>query len=358
MANKPGSENENISEVLIDIELTDLNNFKDFETHEIFLQGNPWCLAFRERSLFGNDFLVAFLCSKFNYVSEKAIIANSEIKIFSLIPNTEAYCIRTDPSVFSSRIKSARFCPYISWNRLMDPENGFVMDEKCNLQIKIKATPLIDDATDDLFKIETIDSCDNCLLRKFRMKINKFHNFFAISSPEIVFKDFSFRVMEYRCVNEFCFRIFKYGLDGCSVSFIFKLKSYDTNIEPMRIDVKNIQFRPGETASEVYRLATWEQLTDPAKKFIENNSFAIEVDLKVKTDEPNAKKCPKCSAVFLECPICFENLKSVSISTITTCGHMFCTQCATEALRKNGKCPLCHAVAPLKSLIRSYLPTV
>lgn len=359
MANQPGSRNEDISEVLFHIELTDLKNFKLFNTKEFFVRGNPWYLEFFKYTEHGKDSLDACLHSNFEHeFNNSTIVAEFEMKILSLIPKAKPYCGSVEPSVFSSK-KSNWGSSFITWNRLMDPENGFVMDDKCSLQIKIKSTPLMDDSTYDYIKVETINFCDDCSQRKFRMTINKFHEFFAVSSPEIVFKDFSFHISAYQLLNNLELCMYKYGINDCLVSFTFKFISYDANIKPIKFEVSE-EFRANVTDTETYYLATatWKQLTNPAKKFIQNNSFVIEVDSKIETDKPKAKKCPKCCAVFLECPICFENLKLVPISTITTCGHMFCQRCATDTLRKNKKCPSCNAIAPLKSIIRTYLPSV
>lgn len=357
MANQLGPRNENIFEVSFHMELADLKNFKLFKTQEIFVHGNPWHMNFKKESAGVKDSLGAYMYSKSKYTSKNSIIvANFEVEILSCKPNINAHCSSLEPCVFSSKNVNWGRNSLIPWNQLMDPANGFVMDDKCNLRIKIEATPLFDVTQNDWLTIEPIDSCDNCLQRKFRSKINKIHEFFGISSPEIMFKDLSFHVVVFRDADKLRFKIQKYGKNACSLLLTLKVISFDAKIEPKKLSGK-YNFGADITSTVVYDLSTWEQLTDPAKKFIENNSFVIEVDLKIESDEPKAKKCPKCSAVFLECPICFDNMKSASVSTITTCGHMFCTKCATDALQKNGKCPSCNAVASLKSLIRSHLPT-
>lgn len=54
-------------------------------------------------------------------------------------------------------------------------------------------------------KFETINSCDNCLQRKFRMKINEFSEFLGVASPEIYFNDLSFQIAAFRHENELFF---------------------------------------------------------------------------------------------------------------------------------------------------------
>ena len=41
-----------------------------------------------------------------------------------------------------------------------------------------------------------------------------------------------------------------------------------------------------------------------------------------------------------ECPICFDVISENRY--ITKCGHLFCYECIFEALKHNGKCPICR----------------
>lgn len=362
MANQAVYRNDNISEILFHIELADMKHFKLFKSKEFFVRGNPWYLVFEKISNGDNDYLIVLLRSSFRHKSNKSIIiAESEINLLGWKSNSIPICQNLQPKLFTSRTIQWRARPFISWNQLMNPENGYVMDDKCRFEIRIKATPLLDVTTGDCVKIEMINSCGNCSQQKFRMKINKFHEFTGIGSHEIVFKDLSFHVGAYRSANKLCFDIQKYGFNGCSVSLTLKLISNDANIKPIEQKIMEqfggVDFR----CTKLHQLATWKELTDPAKKFIENNSFVIEVDLKIETDESKAKKCRTCSdgngAVFLECPICFENLKSVPVSSFP-CGHLYCTECAKGALQKEGKCPECRMNATNDSLRPCYLPTV
>ena len=48
-----------------------------------------------------------------------------------------------------------------------------------------------------------------------------------------------------------------------------------------------------------------------------------------------------------ECPICLEPKKD---EVKTTCGHIFCNGCITEALKLNPECPLCRTVISIQTL--------
>ncbi|KAH7481737.1 hypothetical protein KRP22_015045 [Phytophthora ramorum] len=53
----------------------------------------------------------------------------------------------------------------------------------------------------------------------------------------------------------------------------------------------------------------------------------------------------------LKCSICLDVLEDM---TSTLCGHIFCAQCVHQAIRANGKCPLCQRRLHLKDTHRIY----
>jgi len=44
----------------------------------------------------------------------------------------------------------------------------------------------------------------------------------------------------------------------------------------------------------------------------------------------------------MECPICFENIKSTRNCCTTLCGHSFCFVCIQNTLQKTKNCPCCR----------------
>lgn len=358
MSNQRRLINENVSESVINITLENLKDLQLFETEEFSIRGHPWHLHFkRTKNDANNDSLGVNLQSNFEHQSNNTyIIANCEINLLSWKPHVKAHCFKLHPHQYSLKYKYWGIPSFILWNQLIDPEKGYVHDDKCKLKAKITATPVQDHSKKDWMEFETINSCDNCLQRKFRMKINKFSEFFGVASPAIIFDDVSFNIEVFRYQNALFIRMYKRGPNTCSASCSFKLISFGANIEPLKVEYKNQKFN----ANANYQiLAEWEQLIDPLKNFIQNDSFVIEANMIAELDKPNAKRRKTCEAnefVLLSCPICFENLKDRPISMIISCGHTFCTACGTDALQKSRKCPTCHAAATLKSLRRCYLP--
>lgn len=324
MANQRRSINEDLIEAVFKITLENLKDFQRFETEEFFVCGNPWRLVFwRKNKSTNKDALGVFLYPNFKHASENTyVIASCELNLLSWKPHVKANCHHHFIG-FSSKDYSWVKSSFISWNQLMDQEKGYVMDDKCKFKFKIVATPLQDRSKEDWMKFETIRSCDNCLQRKFRMKINKFSEFGGVVSPAIVFNDLSFGIAALRHENTLCIGAYERVQKSCSASFAFSLISFGANIEPLKVEYKNQKF--SMFRAEFYKLVEWEQLTDPTKNFIQNDSFVIEIDMIVELDEPKAKERRQCEAnecVSLSCPICFENLKSRPVSSLI-CGHMF-----------------------------------
>lgn len=184
MANKPALKTENISKVLFHIIMANLKNFKILKSQENFVRGNPWFMKFDKKINGAKDTLDGFLHSNFEHESNKSfMVANCGINLLSWKSDSKLYYVNIVfqiPVAFPAKQHFRAKAPFISWNQLMDPENGFVMDDKCSIEIKIKATPLIDVTSGNWVKMEPIDSCDNCSQQKCLLEINKFNQFFGI----------------------------------------------------------------------------------------------------------------------------------------------------------------------------------
>lgn len=70
-------------------------------------------------------------------------------------------------------------------------------------------------------------------------------------------------------------------------------------------------------------------------------------------------ECPKSdearSGVFISCPLCLEAPKETSV---TKCGHLFCTPCIRTALSGKKMCPVCRDFSVPQQLRKVYLPTI
>ncbi|XP_042396579.1 uncharacterized protein LOC121986694 [Zingiber officinale] len=81
-----------------------------------------------------------------------------------------------------------------------------------------------------------------------------------------------------------------------------------------------------------------------------------------KVENPNAQKSRKALSsqypfgneeVKLRCSICMDTMKE---ETSTTCGHIFCNSCITNAIHVQRKCPTCRLSLSMSNIHRIYLP--
>lgn len=56
----------------------------------------------------------------------------------------------------------------------------------------------------------------------------------------------------------------------------------------------------------------------------------------------------------LTCAVCLDTLKEKNKPVSTNCGHLFCYNCLTIAIKKTKKCPLCNSKQGSKTFHRIY----
>jgi len=68
------------------------------------------------------------------------------------------------------------------------------------------------------------------------------------------------------------------------------------------------------------------------------------------------KSLQRLEEATVECTVCFEKMAPDDCS-VTSCGHLFCKDCITSCITKNGECPTCraslqlHSIAPAKEIL-------
>lgn len=131
------------------------------------------------------------------------------------------------------------------------------------------------------------------------------------------------------------------------------------NIDPIR-EKSQKKLEP-YTSNIVLASFQRKDLIDPNKKYIQDDSFVVEIKLRVEMVQVmEEKKCcrEKNNAIKLECPVCFDDLADKPTSMIITCSHIFCTQCVLHAVRENQRCSNCRKDATVQDIRVAYLPLV
>lgn len=145
------------------------------------------------------------------------------------------------------------------------------------------------------------------------------------------------------------------------VSLTCKMTSAEPNVEGTTIDkMENKEFRFRIT-EQTLRIISWNELFDPKKKFIENDSFTVEVCLQFSGAACQRAErvsdndyCNSSNANNPICPICLDFLTSELI-LVPVCGHAMCMDCSVGVFERKPKCPMCNI--QIDRLQRVYLST-
>lgn len=358
MAENFGSKNEDVDELRFRVTLKNLNDFELYETKVFFVRGNPWKIVCKKT----DNRLCIRLFSKFNFKSNDSfIVAGIKLTLISWKPEVRPYKGYMPPSIFCSECSSYILVIFDSWDKLMDPTKGYVENGNCMLKIGVKATALQMSTGNDLLKFESVQSCDDCLQKKFRLTINGFNEFFGVCSPEVTFDGISWRFAAIQHRDNLYIQIIKTRTAHRFLKLVLKLISFEPNIEPLKRELKKLELKANKLCSDLYCLSNFQQLVHPAKNFIRNNSFVVEIEMKIQrmeTEKENRKTKYQASDQVddFSCPICFGDLKTRPLSSLL-CGHMYCTPCAVETVQCHNRCPECNAPAAIDDLRKTYLPS-
>lgn len=249
--------------------------------------------------------------------------------------------------------------PLITKKELFKPCNGFVMNDSCTFVVKIKMSEMQDFSKCDGMKIEPIEKIEKCgeISGKFHLTLNKFllDKPIGVCSPEFKFHNIPchITIMNEKCngKNSILFGIFSSCSTGsCQLSIISELLSLNSKIHYItkKCSGKSFKMPFGMDMLCIKR----KNLFDRDLKFFKNDLLILEFQLKIEQVEG----LPKQIQLEFECPICMECLMGRRILS-TKCGHMFCEQCITKAIRNDAVCPVCRSDSPAYTLRPIFLPT-
>lgn len=342
MAQQNSSKNQNISEVVLNVTLNGLANFVDFQTDEFFVSGTPWYMRFSKEKIGRTNYLAIHLHSNFEHSSDKTHI---DATFNAILTSSKA-------NVHQDKIYLDAFCTenpcwgldkFITWTKLFDRTKGFIVDDHCQFVVKVKVTKVLNADDNELLHFVELGETEDGYQRKFRLTMFNFQNTIGVCSPNINFDGSQFRIAVSQIETKIVITICKTGGENsCYLTSEIKLLSFDPNIQPIRKEIKNLDFSLVGSYDK-WDSIDWDDLIDPQKKFIQDDSFVIEVKFKAEL-----------GAVFSSCLICSEDLKGQPISSIKPCNHMFCTACVRRRIRENNKCPKCNG--EVRSLL-SYVAT-
>lgn len=351
MANAIMKFKQNFEENKILLTLNKLNNFNRYESDVFLIKGQPWVISMEKINENGIDSLdISFITHHKSESKNWAAFAECIVKLNAFKVNKEIYYKRATFIIFNGTTP-CEFSPFIEWFKLMDSANSYVNNDTCIFEVSIKIRPIKDIAANDLLSFESIEKCcDSSSIAKYRFTVKNANDFFNSCSPVFIVSDLPWRIFFCRLTNgnwKIGENKFQIGLKSmwngeasCDVTITWSLISFNLNIQPIK---EQMMAKYEYDDFTFWDITTMTNLFNPIMKFIENDSFVIEVEIKIdnvigsKVDAKNIKtNCKK-----LNCAICFGNLFDRSVSSLH-CGHLFCTICITKALKQRNTCPLCN----------------
>lgn len=340
MAQQNPLKNQNISEVVLNISLTGLARFVEYRTDEFFVNGTPWYVRFSKEKIGNINYLAIHLHSNYEHNSDESHIdATFNAILTSSKVNVDPHQNRIYLDAFCTENPCWGLDKFITWTQLFDRTKGFIVDNHCKLKVRVNATKVLNADDNNLLHFVDFGKIEDGYQRKFQLTMHNFQNTIGICSPNINFDGSQFRIAISQIETKIVITICKTGGENsCYLTSEIRLVSFDPNIQPMKKETKNLDFSLVGSYDK-WDSIDWDDLIDPQKKFIQDDSFVIEVKIKAEV-----------GAVFSSCLNCSEELKGQPISSVKPCNHMFCTAC----VRGKRMCPKCNGV--VRSLL-SYIAT-
>lgn len=348
----------------------DLENFNTHSTDMFYVGGIPWTIVFykfdSENEKSGLIVFYKFLHWKINEtLKDIAVVGSFEVEIFSNKFDGKSRVTNIEPKAFEVGLQgySGGCENIITWDDLIDPENGYLYNNKCRVAVNVNSSPLQipnDGKWFEFFPVTKFQDC--CTKGEFQIKFKNVFEFVDVCTPRFTLKHSPWRLILFRKVTtkndkiedilviKLCKPSFYFNTeDSFKVSMICKLVSSDPTIEPFS------KIKEYTHSGHSLDLLSWNELLNPQNKFVENNSFILKIKVEIK-DKEDADKDDKPGANTLECPICFEYLIDQPLSVLI-CGHLFCSACIAPSLERKRNCPSCDRDIPEGELQKVYLPT-
>lgn len=296
---------EEIHEISYTIKFENVKDFRKFCTKTFYVCGNSWSLVLRKEELTSEEqetkenVLAVYLISKQEIRPENwAIVANFTLKICSIKSNSKAHKFVSNTFVFDSGHPSWGEGVVILWKTLLDPEHGHVYNDTCKIVVKVRSSPLQYGPIDDLIELKPIYKCGDTSQKigSFHLKVMRVHDFVDICSPEFILENMPWRFLVCKTVNN-------HAIGEALAEDMIQLKLYNPlmgreatakcimvtlscKIDGTIKKMENKKFEYG-TLEQSLNIISWNELFDPQKKFIENDSFVLEVRVEIfNADQP------------------------------------------------------------------------
>lgn len=343
--------------------ISDVSKLNVIESPEVFTHGIPWKIKIYKKDYGGTYYLACYLyCANKNPSEDWSYSASCSFKLLPFDDNRNMIERTIEPYVFDRSGIGFGCLTFIEWNRLLNIENGYIEEDSIKMEFKIEAeNPKKVDRSKMIFECVN-RSCDGGCLANFRLTVTNVENLLAVNSPNFNLRGIPFNLTVYKDqTSKLGTRLFR--SDGSEqISFKIKMTAKILSTKKDEFSIAKTQSQEMKKLSIFERdLISWEELMNPEKGYVNENSIVIEVKIESgkrngdasngsASGATNEAKTPK-----LECAICLENINDQSVSNVP-CGHLFCTDCITRTINVRKMCPTCNTAVELNDVRRIYLP--
>lgn len=343
----------NVTETKLILSVDKITDLKLFQSKKIYVRGQKWTISFEKTTqkttnVINEDILAVNLNLKTEDTSNDwAIVAEFSVKFLKLGDSHEA---TLGPFVFDSKNLTWGRKVFITWQDLMDPQNGYVVNDACKFEIEIKCSAIFDVTSNEHIEFRTNQKCcGDSTYGKFRIKVNNLFELFGATSPEIQLNKMTWRIL---VVKGNDLRILLWNMDSkagnswtCETKFKCVLLSFDANTASITKECN----RKGAQSSPVDVFSIpWNDMIDPAKRLLDKGAAVFEIEMKINhPEQPHS--------IEFNCPICLHSMVGQDVVS-TGCGHLFDRTCATESLQQRNLCPVCNQETNLEQIRKIYMP--
>lgn len=270
----------------------------------------------------------------------------------------------SEPQVFNCSMKSISLPSIVDWSDLLNMEKHLVKDDAIQLDINIDAVDP-NDISQSMLLLENISKCcENDCLAEYQLTVVNIENLMAVRTPQFLLRGLLWDFSIYKDVtSQFAVQLALRTVSdkvSCKIQMTTKMTTTQ-KLPDGRVDTSVL--KRSQTAL-VQKCMAWDKLMDARNGFVESNAVTVRIEIKIDKPEYVDENCAKiemtqettpAKQLKLECAVCLEAVRNQNLSC-PPCGHVFCTECLTDAARKQKVCPTCNVGITARGLRRVFLP--
>lgn len=367
--------------------VSNISHLKEVLSPTITIRGVPWTVIVRkEKAESGDAIVVGLKCERKDMRYKWTAIASAS---FHLLSTNERICRVqfVQPSIFCA------FTPVwcnelIDWDDLLEPANGFIVDDSIRVKVSIEAHAEHPDGSIEWKKMPTRKSRS----LKFRMALADISELANVRSPIFRVNDHPFAIdvvrskeLKYEDEVEDYLTVFLRCFEHDTISnwqvrtrLSFTIVPFGETTKPfVRRDDACDVFNKDDLCFGWTDLMAWADFADPSKCYVKNDRAVFDFEIRMEKDltyatstemelslepqsnvnmpssmetdgdeaidnaDPNLDEAQPSLGLVIECLVCSRNMVDRETSA-TVCGHLFCTQCIFPYISRNKSCPNCR----------------